>query len=203
MLGWHAADRLARLGAVNAWLRSSLVAIACLAGGLGLVAGCSGGGAARGTTTPSPVSPGGTASDGEAGSGAGSSGGAAPSAPRGKPGTPLLDPSGTSCAASSCAFHAGGGGYFHCLAGGAGSCFHFGSPCQPADACMFDPADRGYKKCSEIVEGKCLRFGAACEPSGACWYRPEDRLYHECLQRKPGGCAKWGELCAPATAPSS
>ncbi len=46
------------------------------------------------------------------------------------------------CLTPTCAYHAGGGGYFTCLAGGAGVCFHFGGPCAPADACMFDPADR-------------------------------------------------------------
>jgi hypothetical protein len=117
----------------------------------------------------------------------------------GKPeaGTPLIDLAGVACAASPCAYFPGTAGYFRCLAGGAGSCFHFGASCQPADACMLDPADRAYKHCAAAVEGKCQRFGAACAPAGTCWYRPDDRLYHTCEQPNAGACAKWGALCAP------
>jgi hypothetical protein len=111
--------------------------------------------------------------------------------------TPLLDLKGVACAASPCAYHPGTAGYFRCLAGGAGACFHFGGPCQPQDSCMFDPGDRAYKLCASAVEGKCQRFGAACIPAGTCWYRAEDRLYHVCEQPKAGGCSKWGALCAP------
>lgn len=191
--GWHRVRSRARLDAVNAWQRLSLAALA-----LGLMVACSS------SATPGPVSPGGGATGGgavdgtpSAGGGGGDAGSAAPPVAS-KPGKPLLDPAGQACVQPSCAYHAGVGGYFFCLAGGAGSCFHFGSPCEPPEACMFEAASRTFKRCAEVVEGKCQRFGAACEPRGTCWYRAEDRLYRECLDRKPGACARWGDLCAPA-----
>jgi hypothetical protein len=49
------------------------------------------------------------------------------------------------CLTPTCAYHAGANGYFTCLAGGAGTCFHFGAPCTPKDSCMYDAGDRTYK----------------------------------------------------------
>ena len=101
------------------------------------------------------------------------------------------------CLVTSCAFHAGGGAYFTCLAGGAGACFHFGAPCAPADHCMYDPADRTYKQCAAPVEGTCGKWGAACAPTSACMFDPGDGLHHHCEQVAGGSCAKFGALCSP------
>jgi hypothetical protein len=116
---------------VNAWQRLSLAALA-----LGLVVACS-----SSAATPGPVSPGGGATGGAVQgtpSSGGSGGGRVAPPLASKPGKPLLDPAGQACAQPSCAYHAGAGGYFFCLAGGAGACFHFGSPCEPAEACMLE-----------------------------------------------------------------
>ncbi len=172
---------------MKAW-RAQLVVLFC--GALcGLTIACSSPAGGAGPKPVVPVQPTPTGAQPVAGD---------PARPPAQPGKPLLDPAGQSCTSAPCAYHAGTASYFHCLAGGAGACFHFGSPCQPADACMFDATARSYKRCAEIVEGKCQRYGAACEPSGSCWYRPEDRLYRECLERRPGSCARWGEPCTPA-----
>ena len=68
------------------------------------------------------------------------------------------------CPTPSCAFHAGAGAYFTCLAGGAGACFHFGAPCTPADACMFGAPDGLHHACDDISGGSCKRYGALCAP---------------------------------------
>lgn len=135
-----------------------------------------------------------TAAD-RAGSGAQAPGG------KGAGKAPLLDPAGTSCDVAACAYHAGVGRTFVCLAGGAGACFHFGAPCQPADDCMLDGSDGTYKRCTQAVDGACLRFAGACAPQGSCWFRPDEGLYRECTQRKPGACGQWGALCKPSVAP--
>jgi hypothetical protein len=101
------------------------------------------------------------------------------------------------CAAPTCAFHAGAAGYFTCLAGGAGACFHFGGPCTPADACMYDPTDRTYKKCGRAVEGTCAQWTGACAPASACMFDAADGLHHHCDAVSGGACQKYGALCAP------
>jgi hypothetical protein len=129
---------------------------------------------------------GGTAKQGGAGSGSGK---------------PTAGPVGSvpdvGCLQPSCAFHAGANGYFTCLAGGAGACFHFGGPCTPKDSCMFDAADRTYKQCARGVEGTCQQWGAACAPANACMFSPTDSLYHRCDDVAGGSCKKYGALCAP------
>ncbi|HRC59048.1 MAG TPA: hypothetical protein PKU97_24165, partial [Kofleriaceae bacterium] len=115
----------------------------------------------------------------------------------GKPRASLLDPRGAACVAAPCTYHAGTDGFFACLAGGSGACFHFGAPCQPADDCMLDGSDRRYKRCTQVVDGRCQRFAAPCAPPGTCWMHPDDGLYRECTQRQAGACARWGELCDP------
>ena len=101
------------------------------------------------------------------------------------------------CLTPSCAYHAGTHTYFTCLAGGAGACFHFGSPCTPKDSCMFDAADRTYRTCTRTVEGTCQQWGAACAPANACMFSPADGLHHTCEAIANGTCTKYGPLCAP------
>jgi hypothetical protein len=101
------------------------------------------------------------------------------------------------CLVTSCAFHAGTGQYFTCLAGGAGVCFHFGAACTPADGCMYDPSDRSYKACAKGVEGTCAQWGAACAPKSACMFSATDGLYHHCDDIAGGACKRYGALCAP------
>jgi hypothetical protein len=101
------------------------------------------------------------------------------------------------CPSPTCAFHAGASGYFTCLAGGAGACFHFGSPCAPRDACMYDPNARSYKHCARASEGMCQQWGVACAPVTKCMFNPSDRLHHQCDEVAGGGCKRYGALCAP------
>jgi hypothetical protein len=101
------------------------------------------------------------------------------------------------CPTPTCAFHAGVGGYFTCLAGGAGACFHFGAPCAPQDQCMYDPSDRSYKQCTRPSEGTCLAWGATCAPATKCMFNPADGLSHQCDEVSGGGCKRYGALCAP------
>ena len=101
------------------------------------------------------------------------------------------------CLAPTCAFHAGAGAYFTCLAGGAGTCFHFGAACAPADACMYDPGDRQYKTCAKPSEGVCTQWGAACAPVSKCMFDPADGLHHQCDDVAGGACKRFGALCAP------
>ena len=105
----------------------------------------------------------------------------------------------TSCEVNSCAYHAGADGYFTCLAGGAGACFHFGGTCAPQDRCMYNAATKRYATCDDISEGKCQRFGKACSPSTGCWFTPADGLHHACekADAEHGTCNKVGALCAP------
>lgn len=101
------------------------------------------------------------------------------------------------CPTPSCAFHAGAGAYFTCLAGGAGACFHFGAACAPADGCMYDPAARAYKQCARAIEGTCAAWGAACAPGARCMFNPADGLHHHCDDVSGGSCRRYGALCAP------
>ena len=114
---------------------------------------------------------------------------------------PAVGPVGTApdvgCLQPSCAYHAGANGYFTCLSGGAGACFHFGGPCTPKDNCMYDAVDRTYKQCARSVEGSCQQWGAACAPAGACMFSAADGLHHKCDEVAGGSCKKYGALCAP------
>lgn len=101
------------------------------------------------------------------------------------------------CLVPTCVFHAGAGAYFTCLAGGAGTCFHFGASCAPPDLCMYDPADRAYKQCARASEGVCMKWGAACVPPGKCMFTPSDGLHHRCDEVADAGCKRYGALCAP------
>ncbi|HEY1555705.1 MAG TPA: hypothetical protein VGF94_12795 [Kofleriaceae bacterium] len=131
---------------------------------------------------PKPVAHAGSAA---AGSGAGSAA---------QPG-PVAAPE-LGCPAPSCAYHAGAAGYFTCLSGGAGACFHFGGPCAPADGCMFD--GHAYRPCTRAVEGTCAQWGAgACAPRSGCMFDPADGLHHHCDDVAGGTCNRYGALCAP------
>jgi hypothetical protein len=101
------------------------------------------------------------------------------------------------CPSPTCVFHAGASGYFTCLSGGAGACFHFGAPCEPPDACMYDPSDRSYKHCARASEGTCQQWGVACAPATRCMFNPSDGLHHQCDEIAGGGCKRYGALCAP------
>jgi hypothetical protein len=108
------------------------------------------------------------------------------------------------CPSPTCAFHAGASAYFTCLAGGAGTCFHFGAPCAPPDSCMYDPSDRVYKRCARTSEGTCTQWspaagaaGATCGPATKCMFNPSDGLHHQCDEIAGGGCKRYGALCAP------
>jgi hypothetical protein len=112
-------------------------------------------------------------------------------------GQPILPADGVACPALGCVYHAGASAYYACLSGGAGICFHFGAPCEPADHCMFDAGDGKYKTCSTAVEGACTAWGAACEPASACMFDPTDGMHHHCDAAKDGACTQWGDLCDP------
>jgi hypothetical protein len=101
------------------------------------------------------------------------------------------------CPTPTCAFHAGAGGYFTCLAGGAGACFHFGAPCAPPDGCMFDPGDRTYKQCARVSEGTCQQWASACAPATRCMFDVADGLHHTCDDVSGGTCKRFGAPCAP------
>jgi len=157
------------------------------------LAGCSGGGQHGGT------GPG-------AGTGAGPGTGTGATVPVRKPGTPMLPPEGIACAPLGCVYHAGAAAYFTCTnprgggtaaGGGAGTCFHYGATCAPADGCMFDPADGRYKTCTKPVEGTCATWGAACTPPNKCLFNAKDGLHHACDAVSDGRCTAWGALCDP------
>lgn len=122
-------------------------------------------------------------------------GATAPSPSGGRSGPVVLPNIG--CPTPTCAFHAGAGAYFTCLAGGAGTCFHFGPACTPADGCMFDPQDRTYKQCARSSEGTCQQWGAACAPGSKCMFDVADGLHHACDDAAGGTCKHYGGLCAP------
>jgi hypothetical protein len=135
------------------------------------------------------------------GSGAGGAGGNGSGAGSGSAkqtgGGPVGSVPDVGCLKPSCAYHAGANGYFTCLSGGSGACFHFGGPCMPKDSCMYDVADRTYKQCARGVEGMCQQWGAACAPASACMFSPADGLHHKCDELAGGSCKKSGALCAP------
>jgi len=79
-------------------------------------------------------------------------------------GQPMLPADGVACPAMGCVYHAGANAYFACLSGGAGICFHFGSPCEPRDSCMFDAADGMHHHCDQVTDGKCAQWGDLCDP---------------------------------------
>jgi len=101
------------------------------------------------------------------------------------------------CLKPTCVFHAGAAAYFTCQAGGAGTCFHFGSPCTPDGTCMYDPAAKSYKQCTKPVEGTCAAWGGACAPATKCMYNAADGLHHTCDSVDGGSCKKFGALCSP------
>ncbi len=112
-------------------------------------------------------------------------------------GQALLPADGIACRPLGCVYHAGAAGYFACTSGGAGSCFHFGAACAPADGCMFDAGDGRYKSCTSIVEGTCSAWGAACAPASGCMYDARDSLHHSCAATTDGRCTSWGAVCDP------
>jgi hypothetical protein len=153
---------------------------------LGLIAACPG----PGTRS---VTPGGGTSGGSGRPGGGGSGTGAGT------GQPTPGVIATSCPSPGCVFHGGiiGGAYFTCLSSGAGSCFHFGARCAPADGCMYDAGSGTYRECAAPVEGTCPQYGAACQPASACAWNPSDGLHHTCEAWSGGTCTRWGATCAP------
>ncbi len=134
------------------------------------------------------------------GGGKGKPGGSARDKPAG-PGGPaagaLLPAEGIACAASSCVYHAGGDGYFACLAGGGGTCFHYGAPCEPAARCMYHRGAAAYRTCDKVREGRCVTYGAACEPPGRCMFDARDGLHRTCKRVDQGRCVEPGPVCDP------
>ncbi len=124
----------------------------------------------------------------------GKSGGAVSgrSAGKGLPGT------GISCATRRCMYHPGADGYFRCLNGGAGTCFHYGRSCAPSNRCMYDRKARSYRSCSRVSEGRCLAFAAACEPPGRCMFNSSDNMHHVCDKLDKGRCVRFGAICDPS-----
>lgn len=112
-------------------------------------------------------------------------------------GGPSLPLEGIPCAAQPCAYHAGRDGYFLCLDGAAGRCFHYGRSCTPADGCMLDAKSGTYRSCEQAVEGRCVRFGAACDPPERCMFDRSSGLYRTCTQGERGRCDGFGEVCGP------
>jgi hypothetical protein len=119
-----------------------------------------------------------------------------PSGTRSGPAAPAVVPV-VGCPTPTCAFHAGAGAYFVCLAGGAGACFHFGPACAPTDSCMYDPGDRTYKQCARSSEGTCQQWASACAPTSQCMFDAADGLHHACDEIAAGTCKRYGALCAP------
>lgn len=125
------------------------------------------------------------------------------SAPASQPGADAGVAAGTTsrpevgCLQPSCAYHAGSNAYFTCLAGGNGTCLHYGAPCTPAGNCMVDAADRTYKQCVKPDSGTCLEWGPLCTPPSACMFRFEDGMYRHCDEPEAGTCKRYGALCAP------
>jgi hypothetical protein len=101
------------------------------------------------------------------------------------------------CPSPTCAYHAGANGYFTCLAGGAGACFHFGAPCTPTAGCMYNATEHAYRTCTNPVEGQCQQWGAACAPASLCMFDPDDGNHHHCDEVAGGTCKRFGALCAP------
>lgn len=97
----------------------------------------------------------------------------------------------------SCMFHQGAGGYFSCLSGSDGQCFHFGGVCTPDDACVPDPASGEHRSCENFTEGRCDRLGAACKPEGTCVYDSKEHRYRSCTKTIKGGCQSFGATCEP------
>jgi hypothetical protein len=116
-----------------------------------------------------------------------------PAAPGG-----LLPTEGIACASPSCLYHAGGDGYYECLAGGGGACFHYGAACEPADKCMYDRSARAYHTCASVREGHCVAFAAAaCDPPRHCMFDARDGLHRTCKHADGGRCTDYGDLCDP------
>lgn len=104
---------------------------------------------------------------------------------------------GVACAAQACAYHAGREGYFLCLNGAAGRCFHYGRSCAPADGCMYEARSGTYRSCEQAAEGQCVRFGAACDPPERCMFDRASGLYRTCTQGERGRCDGFGDVCGP------
>jgi hypothetical protein len=139
----------------------------------------------------------GTAKRGGEGGGSGGSGGTGSGGRGGKGGAVDPAPRDLACLVPTCVYHAGANAYFACLAGGAGTCFHFGPTCTPTGACMYDAASRSYKQCTKASEGACGAWGAACVPATKCMFNPADGLHHTCDDVGDGTCKRYGALCAP------
>lgn len=115
-----------------------------------------------------------------------------------EPGAELPPISSPTCGDQPCVMHLGAGTYHLCLAGGAGTCFHYGALCTPDGACMLDPASKTFRHCAEPGEGRCARFGDPCSPQGSCLIDPADGMHRECSAVAAGRCTQYGDLCDPA-----
>ncbi|MBL4636452.1 MAG: hypothetical protein JKY56_21520 [Kofleriaceae bacterium] len=97
----------------------------------------------------------------------------------------------------ACMYHQEAQGYFRCLSGADGQCFHFGESCAPKNLCMFDMSKGVARTCESAVNGQCFSPGDACEKKKSCQYSLTDRRYHICEQSSEGKCKRIGALCLP------
>jgi hypothetical protein len=89
-------------------------------------------------------------------------------------------------------------GYFECLSGSDGMCFHYGTTCEPKDGCMYESSSQLHKVCDEVIQGRCEKFSAkTCEPQDSCMYDTQGRTYRRCTNKSAGACRKFAEHCLP------
>ena len=97
----------------------------------------------------------------------------------------------------ACMFHQESSGFFACLSGADGQCFHYGAVCEPADTCVPDLSSGEFRHCKKFTEGRCERFDASCKPGGTCLYDTAARRYRTCSKPSDGGCSEFGATCDP------
>lgn len=97
----------------------------------------------------------------------------------------------------ACMLHEEADGYFRCLSGTGGECFHFGATCAPPDLCMYERKSKLHKTCSKESLGRCTAFGSACAPKDSCMYDPAKNRYRKCETAKGGACSRFGDACLP------
>ncbi len=97
----------------------------------------------------------------------------------------------------ACMFHMEAKGYFKCLSGADGQCFHYGAMCSPDDSCMVDATSGQTKNCTEQDEGECVVFKELCQQKNTCQFSVEERRYKTCTSPAVGGCKAFGSVCNP------
>lgn len=96
-----------------------------------------------------------------------------------------------------CMLHLEADGYFACLSGSDGQCFHYGAACQPASLCMFERSSGLHKICSQVREGRCEAYGSPCEPTDGCMFDVAKGRYRSCESASAGGCKSFTGPCLP------